>query len=429
MRRATVSGLTVLLWACTSATTSEPGLALTITPRVVVAGEPVQIWAVATSADGTIGQGNVTVTMSAGGLADGGVSVPLDSYGTAHLEVTCDPTVYAECQSNVKIEVTWTPASGPAASALARLNATGSGVPVTSGGGSGGGFGSSRAYLLGTLHPGTCGLDAIAPITAPQTIQVGFPCNIREGSAVLAAGGLYYSVSSNDCQVYRFVPDQFTAGDAGQVYPVTPESNDRVTSLGHCAPSDHPPFRVWPDTGKVVYQSLSMGFYEAPGEVALPWSTMPMALGSGGIALAFAPSQNLQLIDRSGRVTGVDAGTFEPQRAVWSGSSFLVQGRQDAQPTLFEVKTNGTFTKKGTYAEDWPGEMDASGTKFRFDPPPGSLLDTIVSQAPDGTASKVVYSEASKPTGANPWVGASTFTTSNFYVLISTNSDIVTGNN
>ena len=101
----------VLLWAACGPTALD-SLDLSASPSQFDAlGRTVQLRVVATNADGTIGQGTLTLKASPGELD--ATTLELDSYGTVRTTLTCVATD-PECApgASVDVRVTWTPKSG-----------------------------------------------------------------------------------------------------------------------------------------------------------------------------------------------------------------------------------------------------------------------------------------------------------------------------
>jgi hypothetical protein len=111
LRLSSLVSVLVALGAC--APPADPSLTIEAAPSVLdYVRRASTLRIVATNADGTIGRGQVTLTVSPGELdAD---TLDLDEYGVARTTVGC-PTTDAACVEggSLKVTATWTPKAGP----------------------------------------------------------------------------------------------------------------------------------------------------------------------------------------------------------------------------------------------------------------------------------------------------------------------------
>lgn len=234
----------VLLGSC-GGPMGEPTLFLTISPANVSGPEVVTVKAMATRGDGSVGKGNVIFSSSAGSLTIP-ATVPLDSFGSARVELICDPTTESACATSVRVTADWTVDKVTVtADARPRLNATGSsgtGGGTGSQDGDGGvtilsnrcGTGASRSgplvaccYPTGGNAP-TCGWSRVAPqanLTIPFTLidggspntlaflQYQVPDRITDASQCVPTFGLFVQPGglqgslSLACYGFRVFPD------------------------------------------------------------------------------------------------------------------------------------------------------------------------------------------------------------------------------
>lgn len=96
--------LTTLL-AC--GPTGEEQVLLTASPTTIDAkGEETRIVVTATDAAGKVGKGTVRVTSAAGSLTEG-VDLPLDAYGRASLQFSCEATLDSHCKGTTRVVAEW----------------------------------------------------------------------------------------------------------------------------------------------------------------------------------------------------------------------------------------------------------------------------------------------------------------------------------
>jgi hypothetical protein len=134
-----VGGAGLLLVAC------QPhlaGLTLDAWPASIDAvGQHARLVAVATDAEGLIGEGRVTFSSPAGELS--ALEVDLDAFGTARSEFVCRVADDPSCAGPVTVKAVWgSGAAAVTASSTVRVGAT-TGTGGGSGGGAGGGDGST----------------------------------------------------------------------------------------------------------------------------------------------------------------------------------------------------------------------------------------------------------------------------------------------
>lgn len=109
----------------------DPQLGIELTPRTVVDDTEVKVRVSGTAGNGSVGQGIVRVTSTAGSLR-GSLSATLDSFGVALFTFTCDPRVEPSCQQPVEVSASWD-VEGTLLRAATRLNANGVMVTVDAG--------------------------------------------------------------------------------------------------------------------------------------------------------------------------------------------------------------------------------------------------------------------------------------------------------
>lgn len=84
-----------------------------------------------------------------------------------------------------------------------------------------------QVYILGTLAEGSCGADAFAHWSNPNSGATGFSCNVDDFMLDPQTGRLVFRNRSGEFDdYYAFVPDAYDRGQDSFEYPTSPHLND-----------------------------------------------------------------------------------------------------------------------------------------------------------------------------------------------------------
>ncbi len=432
-----------------------PTLTVSASPRQIDdKGQTSKVSVDAIDEKGRAGTGSVTLTSTAGTL--GAASVPLDANGHGETTFACNAASDSKCMGMVKVNGDWTTAKGAETSSFVSLQVgpvpdggtggggggggsgggsgggTGGGSAGGSGGGSGGGggggggsatdplFSSGKVLLFGTLDQSSCGFGCIGDPRTPASVKVAFDCYADVGSAIVAGGNLYYSVTARP-GIWRFNEDAWDKTDAGSSYPAPDKSPDGqlYTPCGQLV------FKVAP-SGHILHTCPNNGADWYIDTQPAPWV---LQFSASSPVYAFGDNDSVLLVDgvlsSDGGVnpfslSGVHAGGG-PSLPVTGGFLFTEPRSNLSTPCdLYKATLDGTTTRLGGYPVNCGGRIDASGTMSYITVNAGGN-DTITEVPPDGGPT-VIYTEANRV--PLDW---STYPPT-VYNLIN-NSSLVSGNN
>jgi hypothetical protein len=300
----------------------------------------------------------------------------------------------------------------------------------------------SSMYLFGTLSEGACFRDALAAVSSPTRVAVGFDCyaSVDLGGWIGPDGSFYYRQSGvGDDTLRRFVPDPWewdSASDSWR-YPSSPLTNDEIVPTPPCATG--PSFVVMQAvTGRFMYRCTNdpqYDWYRDDGSFVvrtyrvLAWSESDLKLADAGVPVLF-DAAGAQIPIVGGPTPAFDVDVVAA-RAHADGFRFLMWNDTTHAADRWFVNALGQATHEGTYPTP-PAELgivflhglDAAGAAYGLGakavPYGNGSADVVVKcELPPGSCS-IVYDEANAieaDYGATP---------PRTYVMIHA-SDLVTG--
>lgn len=392
-------------------------LVITLAPRAVTDATPVRVTVTATHGDGSIGQGTVKVTSSAGSLT-AGTDLTLDEFGRATTMLVCDPTMESLCSPSVRVVAEWNAgAKGGVVTGEGRVGAMKPPpVVVDPEDNPDGGMSSLKPYVVGRIDA-NCDLG-FAPFSDTKKVSLGISVNwggVYPGTVCgTAFGTLDTSDTSNgdnrpipvaaspqitptgellyiagDGTLRQWVADPLMPATSGSRYPTNYVDNDPLVPTPGCSRVHE--FLIRP-TGEVAYVCAPVPAYSAinpttrlrswiQGGVPLPMLNPDetfAALGpglSGLVVKIVGGFASYSTIDASGvahdlspmsTLTTLGGGLHRPSR--WVDNRWLLALYYLGQfvPThLISVTPDGTIAEVGTYPLPSPGISIAGGVMDR----------------------------------------------------------------
>jgi hypothetical protein len=281
-------------------------------------------------------------------------------------------------------------------------------------------FDPKQVYLWGTVAPGECQADALAPWWAPNSAQTGFSCrNTTEGIAAPELGVgidpkserlIYFITYFSGAKLFAFVAD----GDGSAVIPQMPQNND-IPIETVC---DWPTALLLDPQGKgVVYRCESGGgdvgvpviatyYWDSGEELAIATGYTPLHLGYRGTILVTNDAGDGAVQSPAGDITPLSDSLKGLRGAVTRSHpmGFWVLRQTDASraPERWNVGLDGTVTLDGNYPADASDDLggncafEAGGALLCIVDGGGSNDEIVRSELGEEKAS-VVYSENTDP--------------------------------
>lgn len=285
-----------LLWASAllgvmGCSMESPGeLVVEVTPSQLVGNAKASVRVAATTGTGNVGTGSVSLTASAGTLAD--ATVTLDAYGTAKTTYTCDVAIDAHCIGRAIITAKWTTRGAMVeAEDSVQLGAGSGGGSGVTGGGSGVSGGGSGATGGGTAAGGGGGATGgVRRVTVPCSLM-----DPRPGAQVSCCRASDGTGFGPRCPAVVVEPGAtveipFRLDGGGEMrLPITYESRQPYESEAACR-ADEP--RITSDGGYNILTSCDQYGVQSTGQwdlVSFGGCQTAASLLSSACDLPFAP--------------------------------------------------------------------------------------------------------------------------------------------
>jgi hypothetical protein len=250
------------------------------------------------------------------------------------------------------------------------------------------GFDPSDVYMLGTIEATpTCNHYAVARVSEPNQYAPAFPCTLPNRFTI-SNGKLYYEIADGH-EIHEFVPDYSDS------YPTNPFANDKKVD----APcSSLITGYVFNPSGKMIYQCLGLGWFEAGGASAYKGQDTISAYTDNKVAATLEGVLDFNEL----MVHPVPAlGNAFGVRVHGDEFHYAVQPDAMTPAELWSVDASGATTKLGNYP---PAPAGVKGGNEVLLAPDDSLYadgsqagaGVITRRTIDGM-SEVVYTRADDP--------------------------------
>jgi hypothetical protein len=339
--------------------TQDPFVAIQLRPAAGLNdGSQVDVEVVAQDAYGQPGVGQVELDAPAGQFGNGSktITLTLDAQGVAWTTYTCDVAQDSECVGSIDINGAWQAASG-GVTGVGRLSLESPPNPDAPDSG----FTVGEPLLYGPLVPSLPplyaglppGLPAIAPLSNPIKIEVGFYAS--DAQLLTVNGGIYYL---SPPYIFRWVRDPDITFIAARTwnYPFYSNKNDIPIQVPGCVVMD---VVARPDTGELVAKCQTGEWRRLSGAI------IPPAPVNGSLEL-FGPRESVlwseyiydagtrwHVRDALGRDTPVPGAATTAFQAPYKSVRAVNDGYFLSSPNgcaLYHSDLSGSFNKMGDYA-------------------------------------------------------------------------------